>query len=223
MKQLALVIATLVVLSSTIPARAELVVNGGFETGDLTGWNAYSSDAGAPFNPSDTHATTYAPNTGSWDAAIGGSFNSTSGMFVDDILQQDILHTVPNRPYNFSFSYFNDTGADTANGAYNHFQAIFDFGSTDQTIVNLTNQPAGGFTGGGMPVYTTVSGTFTTGPSFNDLVIAFKGLNSVGFWHVDDVSVTPAFAPTPEPSTWALFGCGGLVLAGRSWLRRRGA
>jgi hypothetical protein len=50
-----------------------------------------------------------------------------------------------------------------------------------------------------------------------------SNLQNVPFSGTTGVLSIVAATPTPEPGSMALFGCGGLLLAGYAWRRRRGA
>jgi hypothetical protein len=90
-----LAITAVLAVSFGTTAHANLVVNGGFETGDLTGW----TDAG---------------NTGwhsiSAGCGIGGSFCDSNGAVGSDSILQQTINTVPGEAYTISFWLANDGG-----------------------------------------------------------------------------------------------------------------
>src|SRR6202011_3988465 len=57
------IIGAFLAITASAPARAELVVNGGFETGDFTGWTV-SDPNGIVIDNTD-------PNSGNADASLG--------------------------------------------------------------------------------------------------------------------------------------------------------
>jgi hypothetical protein len=82
-----------------LPASASTLINGGFETGDFTGWNVTSpSSYSVPVVPpysyepiSRVHDGTYAVSFGAWQSSGG-------------VISQTFL-TIPNLTYNVSFWY----------------------------------------------------------------------------------------------------------------------
>jgi hypothetical protein len=74
------------------PARADYVVNGGFETGDFTGWLPTQASSGT-----DMGVSTGFAHSGIFGAFFGGT---TIGAF--DTIAQDIV-TTPGSVYTFSF------------------------------------------------------------------------------------------------------------------------
>jgi hypothetical protein len=110
-------LAVMLVLAGAGRANADLVVNGGFETGDFTGWTR----AG---NPGFTFVTTFNPNSGNFAAALGpvGS---------PGYLGQ-LLATTPGTAYTVSFALASDGLTPSM------FQATF--GGT--TLLSLTDLPA---------------------------------------------------------------------------------
>jgi hypothetical protein len=104
----------------SIPVAAqELVVNGGFETEDLTGWTQSG-------NTDFTGVDSSNPNTGSY-ATFLGPFGSLG------FLSQDLV-TTPGQPYNFSFWLFSD--GETPN----EFHAFWDGGSVSGEV-DIPAQP----------------------------------------------------------------------------------
>lgn len=87
--------------SATLTGTVQLIANGGFETGDPTGWaTTYSGTATAPF------ATTSAASTGSWSARLGNttavSQSGTSALYQLVTLPAgyaSIVASVSYRPY----------------------------------------------------------------------------------------------------------------------------
>jgi hypothetical protein len=73
------------------PGYAELVVNGGFETGDFTGWTAYYTPSG-----SDMYVGSNYPHSGLHQALF-----AASGQYDDSIMQS--LTTVPGQSYKIDF------------------------------------------------------------------------------------------------------------------------
>ena len=119
-------------------ARANLVVNGGFETGDLTGWTFIAATSGSNF--------TVGPPAyqGSYAAQFGAR---ESGYY--DIIEQHVT-TVPGATYTFSF-YLNQQGTSTPNefSAFWGVPAILhllDVGSFGYTLYSFSEVAPGSTT-----------------------------------------------------------------------------
>ena len=81
---------------ASLPARADLIINGGFETGDLTGWTIVQQ--GYPFS-----VVTSPVYSGNYAAQIAGyDYNK-------DILSQTVSTTV-GQSYTLSFAFLQDNG-----------------------------------------------------------------------------------------------------------------
>jgi hypothetical protein len=144
------------------PAHADLVVNGGFETGDFTGWVGLGnfSDVsvicpGPPFVP--------LPPEGNCEGQFGpiGS---------DGTLAQG-LNTVPGQTYAISFDFFSDG------------QTPSDFSVTfgSDLLDSITNPPANG--------YQTF--TFFDTATSSNTTLAFNFRDDPGFLYLDAVRVVP--------------------------------
>ena len=174
-------------------ARANLVLNPGFETENAIpaipppNW---SSNGGNGLTVDLSFA-----NTGNYDV----SFGAIPGDANPGILSQSIP-TVAGTVYNLSFAVLDEAG-----GAGNTFRVTF--GSFTATI-------AGDVSGGAYVLENfVVPGAAITGAN---TVLSFRGLNAAAAWNLDDVSVNTA--AIPEPGTASLLGSAmlsGLVLAGR--------
>jgi len=132
-----------------LPALAgNIVINPGFETGDLTGWNATYAADGALLDADG------AANTGGYAAEFGATSD------LDDILSQT-LATTAGQNYIFSFWLTNgDSGSD------NHFQVTWN----GTTLLNLANSDSFDYTLYSFPVVGTGSDTISfagyNGPSY---------------------------------------------------------
>lgn len=118
MKKLIAAVATAIGLMAGVSAHAGLVTNGGFETGNLTGWTGYG--AFADNFDEGTHTGSYAAYFG----AVGG----LSGI-------SQTIHTVVGQAYDFSFWYASDGSMPNAFEAY--------FGNN--LVFNAVNDPAHGY------------------------------------------------------------------------------
>ena len=165
-------------LGATTIANASIVVNGGFETGDFTGWTLAGSCSGVgTTNPVCTPLDTDPGPHSGVDAAYLGSGSGGA-------LSQ-ILTTVAGDFYDLNFWVAITTigGAATPNA----FSVIWD-GNTLFSATNLPAAPYAQFSFTGL----IASGASTT--------LQFLADNSPADFVLDDVVVTPV----PEPSTFLL-------------------
>ena len=156
-------------------ARAEQIVNGGFETGDFTGWTVADPSGFTLVEStftSPTNGLTYTPHSGTFFAALGaeGADGTLSQTFAD----------VAGKSYEASF-YLASDGLTP-----NDFAVTGPGGLSLPTMTDVPASP-----------YTLFFGFFTGSGSDT---ITFTSRDDPGFFSLDDVSVT---ATVPEPATWA--------------------
>jgi hypothetical protein len=190
------VLAGIVLTScANTPAMADLVTNGGFETGDFTGWTQ-DGNIGSTFAAQGLYDS-YLPYSGNYFAALGpiGS---------DGTLSQS-LATTPGQAYTLTF-YLASNGITP-----NDFTATFN----NQAVFTDTNLHA---TNASFP-YAYMQETFTTSATSTSMPLVFAFRNDPSYLALDDVSVVEASSSAPEPDSLALFAAGlAGVLVGR--LRR---
>jgi hypothetical protein len=180
-----------VLLVTSHAARADYIVNGGFETGDFTGWTL-------TFDPSVTDTATFvtsagfgfpgAPHSGSFYAALGavGGDAHLSQTFTDPVGQPLVI------------SYWRSSDGATPN------DFSVDFNGTQ--LIAETDIPQQDYTEFTFDVTATGDDTLT-----------INARNDPNYLSLDDVSVDNAGAAVPEPASLGLFSAG-LALFG---LRRR--
>jgi len=181
-----------------------LVANCGFETGDFTGWTLSGNDVPSQLNNlygvegTDPLLGT-APNSGSYQAFIGDfAANPLT-------LSQDLTTTSGDQ---YVVSFYMSQGV-AGPGTVNNFFDVTFGGTTVEDLINVGNQG-----------YTFYSGivTATGGSTTLDITAG----NDIGYFLLDDVSVTAV--PTPEPSSLGLMMLGagtiGLISLKKSRLCR---
>lgn len=177
----------------------ELVKNGGFETGDFTGFTL-SGNTSPPLVGVDMNA----PHSGNY-AAFFGSIGSPG------FLSQTV-NTVPGQKYTFSFFLMTEPFAPVEPGISEFSAAVDD----NPPFLDLKNNPP--------QLYTQYSQNFVARTSATDLTFGFR--NDPSFFDLDDVSVTPTgtVSIVPEPSSLLSTVTFGATLAGyllkrKSWKR----
>jgi hypothetical protein len=180
-------------------ASASIVLNGGFETGDFSGWTETSTDA-IPFpfvvQGSTVHSGTYA-------AALNGDPGENS------ITQT--LATTAGQFYTFSFWLDHPY---TDNGP-SDFSALWNGSPVLQLTSPLSN-------------FTWTQYSFTVQATNNSTPIEFTSREVPAYTYLDDITVdatdVPGDSVAPEPSAliiWSLLGVAGVAL--RYWRRRKAA
>jgi len=177
-------------------ASADLMTNGGFETGNLTGWTAsgqtggiYVCGVGGIFDCNQLFgfSSSGAPHSGG-DALAFGPYNRSGSGIAGSI--QQTLTTVALQSYDISF--WVETCPDLASCKTNDLIATFG----GSTLISLSN------TGPSLWhqfVFDNVTATASS------TVLNFSGDNYSSFFLIDDVSVPPHTSSTvPEPSAFAL-------------------
>jgi hypothetical protein len=155
-------------LMKTVPAGAtSIVVNGGFETGDFSGWTQVGDTT---FNGVQCPGPGAVVAQGNCSAFFG-PVGTTGGI-------QQVLNTIAGDAYYVTFSFQSDGGTPSS------FSALFG----GITLLNLTNPP-GSFLG---PYKTfTLIGTATAPTT----TLRFNFRDDPGFLSLDAVSVEPVPEP----------------------------
>lgn len=176
------------------PASAAIVVNGGFETGDFSGWTLTGDSAF-----SGVFSDPGVPQSGTYGASFG-----TVG---DTVTLSQSLATIAGAAYAVDFwlqAELDPFGVATPNS----FQLAWNGSSVAAS--SLLN--SGAFAYEHFTYSLTATAASTT--------VAFTFRDDPAFFDLDNVAVTAVTAPIPEPETWALMALGLGFVAAR---RRRSA
>lgn len=188
LNRLATTLLTALAAVAVQAAPIERATNGGFETGDFSGWTQFGNTTfNGVFCPGGSSA--YAGNCASFFGPVG----PTGG------ISQTLTGLTAGATYHVSFAL--QHGADAPSSV------LATFGTT--TLLNLSNPPA-------TPANTYQLYQFDVLASASSQLLSFSFRNDPAFFLLDAVSVTDA-AVVPEPASLALVGVAlaGLGLARR--------
>ena len=182
-----------VLLLASVAVRADVVVNGGFETGNFTGWTQFGdtsftgvvdSSATIPPNPSPVES-------GTWGASFGPL--TPGGIF-------QTLPTLPGRFYTVTFGLQDEVDV-FGQSTPNSFTFNWNGGAAEFALSNSAAFP-----------YHNFSFSLQATSAATDLRFTFA--NTPAFWDLDNVS-----ASIPEPGSMALAGLAATLVA--AFHRRR--
>jgi hypothetical protein len=176
-----------------------LVMNCGFETGDFTDWTP-TGTVGPNFEVNSN-----LPNSGGDDARFGD--------VTFDYIDQTFATTM-NDIYNVSF-YVNTS----ANGGVSSSgQFVANWNGTN--FLTIPGPNTGSLNGQGYEYY-----SFAIKATSSNTDLQFGAFTADSYYHLDDVVVTVAGSPVPEPAStsFAVAGLFGILLIGRRYAKARSA
>lgn len=150
------------------PIKTQFVVNGGFETGDFTGWTLVGQGFNADFITSN-YFSEIAPHSGKFFALMG-----QSGLPLAELSQT--LSTVSGQQYIFS-AWVNSPDGGAPNECSISWNGTTLFDGVDMGAIGWTNL------------------TFTVTATGNSTVIQFGMRDDATWLGLDDVNVVPLLAP----------------------------
>jgi hypothetical protein len=186
---------------TSMASATPLVINGGFETGDFTGWTA-SPDGTVGID-------SLSPNTGKYDAF----FSTIPGVLPGPGMLSQPITTTPGQSYDLLFALVDQSGfaLDTMSVSFGGFSQLI----TGDQAAPPGDTPAG-YTSFSIPISGTLITTALT-------TLEFDGTTSDSSeWNLDDVEIDPVGATgVPEPSSLLMLGAGLMTLAWGWRVRQR--
>jgi hypothetical protein len=173
------------------PSASAQLVNGGFETGDFTGWTQSGN-------------TTFTSVVNNASLAHSGNDYASFGPTGSLGFITQTVATTPGGNYTLSFWLWNTASAN--NNTPNEFQVLWQ-GAVVLDLINVA--PSNDY------VNTVMSLTATGATA--DLAFGFR--HDPSFFFFDDVTLSAS--GVPEPATWTLMGMSGaVVVSGTVWWKR---
>ncbi|WP_078542160.1 VPLPA-CTERM sorting domain-containing protein [Thioclava sp. DLFJ5-1] len=224
---LALVVASVLYASAAQAVTVDLITNGDFETGDLSGWNSTSSSYAEDFQINNGRFNPRGPTrrvdpiSGSYDV-----MNEQTGYGISTLTQ---FFTVPDRvisaSFNFTYQLVNHyaSGFDDPNQQF-RVSLIDDAGAVISQI--FSTQPGDAAVQGATPLSYDLTSYLQAGVG-STLGIQFDVETSYYYMNasLDDIAMmveTPATVPLPASVWMMLAGLGLFVALGRSRKARNG-
>jgi len=188
------VLTAVAALSVAYPAKANLITNGGFETGDFTGWTRSGNIADA-FVAGSVHGVS--PHSGNFQAVVDAR------QAFDSVNLTQTLATTPGA--NYTIDFWVALGGVPSNSFIN-----VQWGAA--TVFSLTTSSGFGYT---EHILNVTGSTASTDLTF---VLGYGG-SAIVTWYLDDISVNPAGVGVPDGgSTVSLLG---FALLGLAAVRRK--
>ncbi|HEY5346033.1 MAG TPA: protease pro-enzyme activation domain-containing protein [Verrucomicrobiae bacterium] len=169
-------------ITGSISINRSLVPNGGFETGDFTGWTLNGNGGQDDFVADSSSVSGITPHTGSYYAAMGQAGSQAY------LLQT--LPTISGQKYLISLWLYNPTNATSISGF-----------RRPVTVTNYPNEFSVSWNGGTLYDNVNFAKTswtnlqFVVAASGSSTVLQIGGRDDLNYLGLDDVTLTPGFSP----------------------------